>query len=662
MNKENKDNISQDNGKKAVAGSLILIVILGFAVYGNSLGGKFIWDDEFLVQENIFIKDLSHIGKFFDRGIGAGAGEKYGFYRPLQMVTYMIDYAFWKLDVKGYHIGSIIYHILAALSLFWLVHILFDDWLISLSTALLFVVHPVHTEAVTYISGRSDSLTLLFMLLCLVFYLKTLTSGNIVSYLLALLAYVLALLSRESALILPLFILLYHYCFGKRFNLLSFMPIAGIAFIYLVVRFTFLKELQTYLTHTSTLWQRLPGFFIAIVNYIRLLFLPLGLHMEYSNRLFPLANTKAIIGIFILGGLLVYAYKKRQSNSLVSFGLFWFFLGLVPVSGLYPINAYMAEHWLYLPSIGIFLIVAKGLSVLREKKGRVLSTIPFVVLLVFYSSLTIRQNTYWNEPISFYQRTLKYAPYSEKAHYNLGNEYKANEDYQKAIALYKKTIEIDPEYIKAYNNLGLAYHSIDEKDQAEAVYLKTIEIDPEYAKPYNNLGRVYEDKGQNQKAITYYTKAIEIDPDYSTAYYNMGIAYYPLDVQKSIAAYKKATEIDPQYAKAHYNLGLVYYKMGKFEQSIESYKKALASDPANEKTYNNLANVYFSLQKYEQAIANYKKAIEVKPVYPQAYSNMAFSYLKNKQYKQALEAFNRAKDMGVVNPNVERALRAYIQK
>ena len=152
---------------------LILITVLGFAVYGNAINGAFLWDDQLLIKDNQYIRDYSYLGQIFSSDTEAGAGEQSGFWRPIQIFTYTIEYSLWQLNASGYHLTNIILHILVALSVFWLVNILFDNQRLALFTGLLFVAHPIHTGAVAYISGRADSLAALFMLLCFVFYSKT---------------------------------------------------------------------------------------------------------------------------------------------------------------------------------------------------------------------------------------------------------------------------------------------------------------------------------------------------------------------------------------------------------------------------------------------------------------------------------------------------------
>lgn len=465
---------------KSVLISCALIITLGFIVYANSLDGEFIWDDYHLIRDNLYIRSYSNIDKIFSENMGASVGSKFNSYRPLQMLTYMFDYSLWKLDVRGYHLTNLFLHILAGFCILWLVNILFGDRPLSLFTALFFVVHPIHTEAVTYISGRAEPLAVIFMLLTFIFYIKYLHLQKMRFYILVILSYICALLSKESALILPILLLLYHYTFKKKLKLKVFLPVAGVAFVYTLLRLTLLKALLSGVSTTASasLGRRIPGFFVAITNYTRLLFFPFGLHMEYGDRLFSLIHPQALLGAAILFSLLIYATRIRNSNGLVFFSLSWFLLTLLPVSNIYPINAYMAEHWLYLPSIGFFLLLAKGLNYLyRAGKLRIYAAVLGISLLASYSYLAIGQNRYWQEPIAFYKKTLQYTPDSWRAHFNLGYIYYERGRKNEAIGAFKKAIETAPFDSGAYYNLAFIYEELGQKQQAQAVYKKAIQID-----------------------------------------------------------------------------------------------------------------------------------------------------------------------------------------
>ncbi len=409
--------------------STVLIILLGFMVYSNSLNGEFLWDDNVLVRDNTYIRDWSNLPRMFtpDAGakFGVGIGKKYNFFRPSQMITYMMDYSLWKLDVRGYHLSNVVFHVFAALAVFWLAILFYDNWLMALLAGLLFVAHPARTEVVSYISGRADSLTALFLPLCFIFYIKYLRAERFSFLLLACASYILSLLSRENSLILPLLLILYHYSFKVRFKFKQFLPIASLSLIYIVLRCTLLKSLLSE-TFPTTFIQRVPGFFVALLNYTRLLMAPFNLHMEYGNGTFAFNDQRAIAGAVILFFVLAYVFsvRKKEGYGIIFFSVLWFVLALLPSSNLYPLNAYMAEHWLYIPSIGIFLIAAKGFILLYERRPfQVLSIVLAALPIGFYSILTFKQNAYWRDSISLYRLTLKHSADSARVHFNLGNQY-----------------------------------------------------------------------------------------------------------------------------------------------------------------------------------------------------------------------------------------------
>lgn len=563
--------------RRLVSISILLIIVLGSLVYANCIHNPFIWDDTLLIVPNDSIKNWSSIGKLFVENMGAAAEEKYSFYRPLQMVSYTLDYSFWKLRPEGYHLTNIAIHILAALSLFWFIQILFKDTLLSCLASLFFVVHPVHTEAITYISGRSDPLALLFLLLTFILYIKQLHLRNPVFYLLTALTYTAALLSREQSLILPLLILLYHYSFKEKVRFKPFVFLVALAGIYVLMRFSLLRHLISHVSFRSSAFDRLPGFFVAIFTYVRLLILPFDLHMDYGWKLFPLTNPKALAGLFLFIAALIYGWKQRNQRPITFFALFWFFLALLPVSNIYPINAYMAEHWLYLPSVGFFLLLASGIRLVSKNKHvRLLSVVCFVSLLAFYAYLTIRQNILWKDPIAFYARTLKYTPDSTRAMNNLGKAYQDAGRYDEAVLIYKKTIETDPNSKITYFNLASAYKKIGQYKEAIPLYKKSIEINPDSAGAYYNLANIYKELGRNDEAITLYKNAILHNPNYVDAYNNLGIVYSAKgERQEAISCFKKAIEINPGHPIAYANLAVEYYYEGNYDLAIRNCDKAV---------------------------------------------------------------------------------------
>lgn len=485
---------------------IILIIFICFSIYGNSLNNAFVWDDIALIRDNAYIKDCSRAGGFFAGHMSSI--EKSDFYRPLVMISYAIDYSIWKLNTMGYHLTNILLHCLTALAVYWLVAILYGNSFIALLTGIFFAVHPVHTEAVTYISGRSDCLAGFLMVLSFIFYVKNLQKRKMKFYIFMILAYAGGVLSREAALALPLLLLIYNYTFGRELKFKEITPFLIVSFIYASLRLIILGHLA----FTADFLQRLPGFFAAIAGYIKLLVFPFYLHMVDSKiELFSLNDPKVIAGILITAFLLIYAFKNRKNHSPVFFSISWFLLALLPVSNIYPLNAYMREHWLYVPSIGFFLLLASGLSSLCARKKFYVAGIVFIIgLSGFYSYLTIKQNEYWKEPIGFYKRTLEYDPDNWRLLLNLGNAYNETGKIEEAEASYKKALGINPKSAEAYHNLGIIYNNMGRKEEAMAAFHKALDINPKDSITCLCLSRAYFYKKEYDLAVEYCYKAIDL--------------------------------------------------------------------------------------------------------------------------------------------------------
>ena len=617
---------------------LFLIIILGLFIYANSLNGEFIRDDNTLVRDNVYIKSWSGIGRCFTKNIALGGRQEWNSYRPLQMLTYALDYSAWKSDVRGYHLTNTLLHILTALALYWFINVLYTDKTLSFFTAVLFVTHPIHTGAVSYISGRADSLAALFMLLCLIVYIKFINERKTPVYIFMILTYAAALLSRENSLTLPLLLLVYHYAFKKKIDRASLFSLSALAGAYILLRLTVLKAMLSNISYTTTLAQRIPGFFAALAGYIKLLLLPFNLHTAYGNKLFNLGDPAALAGMAIMAALLIAAFKSRKkgtgyffendkagksslspffakagkSSLSPFFALMWFIITLLPQSNLYPVNAYMAEHWLYLPSMGFFLIAAKGLAHLyRDERSKVFGIAAVIALVSFYSYLTVKQNYYWKEPVSFYKRTLKYAPDDFKEYLHLGNAYRRMRMTRESIESYMKAVKINPECAEAYNNLGAANYDAGKKKEAAPFFKKALEINPDYAAAYNGLALVYYDTGRRKEAVELYQKAIAIDPEYPSPYYNLANAHRAAgEAERAIVLYKKAIKADSAYLKAYNNLGLSFYETGRKEEAARAYKSAIDINPGYGEAYNNLAVLYYYDGKYDLAIKYCDMAVE----------------------------------------------------
>ncbi|MDD5737930.1 MAG: hypothetical protein PHH20_06505, partial [Candidatus Omnitrophica bacterium] len=391
------------------------IVTLGIMAYRSSLFGDFVLDDLTLVVLNSHIQGFSQAGRLFLENIGAGFSQEASsaFYRPLQILSYAADHSFWGLNYAGYHLTNIILHILAALGVFHLIRVITRKDALSFAAAAVFAVHPANTEAVSYISGRADPLSALFIVLCLICYIKYLDTSGVKYYVLFPLLYFCALMSRESGLMLPVLILLYHLSSKRKVTrdlaLKLAFPLAAVTAVYLLMRSAALDSMFPYY-RAAPLTARLAGFFAAFAEYIRILFLPFGLHMEYGRKVFYFNDPRVIIGALLFAACIYFVAKRRKTGGAEFFFSAWFIAGLIPVSNIFPMGAYMAEHWLYLPSVGFYAVMASAVFRLPKAAAVALSA----VILLGLAAATAKQNRYWADPEVFYTRTLEYSPDSAR--------------------------------------------------------------------------------------------------------------------------------------------------------------------------------------------------------------------------------------------------------
>lgn len=641
--------------------SISLIIIFGLITYSNSLNNEFVWDDNHLIKDNQFIKDPSNFGKVFLTNIGAGAGIDRIFYRPIQIFSYMIDYTIWKLNPFGYHLTNTFLHILVSLSLFWLINIFFNNKLLSLLTAVLYVVHPIHTEAVTYISGRSDSLAFLFMLLSFIFYHKKINSKRVIYYVILLICYAAALLSRENVLIFPFILLIYHNIFRIKIKPVTYLSVLGISIAYLLNRVFYLESLATYSISTSShLVERLPGIFVAITNYAKLLIFPFNLHMEYGQKTFSFMDPQAISGILIIVSMITYAFLKRK-DIVIYFSIAWFLLTFLPISNIYPINAYMAEHWMYIPSVGFFIILSNGLiSITKKQKIKPFFLILSIGIILYFACLTFVQNNYWQDPQTFYERTLKFAPDSWRANFNLGNIYAKNHNYKEAIILYKKSLDNNSDNIEAYNNLANSYMAIGDNTKAINIYKKTIETNPKNIQAYNNLGNAFVSTRNLNGAYAAFRKVIELNPKNPSGYNNLSNIYLSSgQFKKAVNILHKLIAITPNDINAYYNLALAYSNLNQNNDALNIYKKIIKLKPDDIVAYFNMGNRYAAMGKNMQAIVSYEKACEIDPNAAYVYYSLAVVYFREEKFNIAIQYYDKAVKLGLENSAFANLLEQY---
>ncbi|MEK6733420.1 MAG: tetratricopeptide repeat protein [Candidatus Omnitrophota bacterium] len=498
------------------------IILATIFSYLNSFQNQFVFDDEDFVVKNSTIQDWHKWPHVFTENMIQGARKGSNFYRPLQSLTHGVDYILWKDKPQGHHAFNILFHILAAITAYMMLKAVFSREA-SFLAALFFAVHPVHTEVITYISGRSEPMAAFFILLAVLLFSK-----NIV---LSCVSFILAILSKESAFIAPALIMLYSYFSTLRLRriartisdiLRAISPFIIIGIIYGVLRLTVLNFSNTVGANLPQpyfyvpLYLRFLTFLKTLHVYFSILLWPFGLHMERQIGLArSIFELQVFSGLSIFVSLFFIAVRIKKWNNAVLFSVCWFFIAMFPYSNIIPINALIYEHWLYLPSIGFFLFIAWLLEELI-KKGKVFKYAAIalaVITALFYMWRTYERNKEWRDPISFYESTIKYAPDSARLHNNLAMAYADKGRLDDAIKEYKKAIESGDYYPQTHYNLSNIYLQKNDYENAIKELKRSIEIDSSFLYTHESLALIY----FNQKSFSEARKEagyiLNVEPD-----------------------------------------------------------------------------------------------------------------------------------------------------
>lgn len=602
---------------------LFLIIVVNFSVYYNSLEGGFIWDDKELIVKNYYIKSWNNISTvltkdFFYRSKEEG---KIGYYRPVITLSYMLDYKLWGLKPIGYHLTNLIFHTLNCLLIYFIVFLLFGSYITPFFTSLLFAIHPIHTESVSWISGRTDVIASFFFFISFLLYLYGVKLKKWGYYILSLFVFVLALLSKEMVMTLPLLIMVYDYYFVAEREIRKmrgrvkywagyFLAIGT----YAVIRFVIFQvgTGNPYVEGLNRLNVVLT-FGKGFLYYLWKLLLPFNLSAYVILTLGSFTDIVVWIGIVLIAGLVIAGL--RSNNREISFGIGFFLISLLPLTNLIPISAPfdihfpLAERFLYIPSFGFCLVL--GIVIGKALRlDRLMVGIFIFMLLFFYAYNTFARNKDWDEEFGFYLATLKASPQSIVIQNNLGNVFLDRGLLNEAEERFKQALRLKPTYAAAYNNLGNVYLRRGGYDRAIELYTKALYFDSNYPEIYNNLGNAYDSLGAYKQATDSYTEALRILPQFAEAHNNLGITYYHVKMyDEAISEYEKVIQLGLDTVEVRNNLGNVYDDKGFPEKAIQEYSKAIALDSRNPLPYLNLAVVYaFKYRDKEKAVYYLKTA------------------------------------------------------
>lgn len=543
-----------------------LIITSSLAIYSNTLKNGFVGDDKGTITNNSLIKDIHNLPKLFEkREYFALSGEFT--YRPFTTFTYFIDYILYRDKAWGYHLTNIILHAVNGILLYiFLILFTQTSWLrnqkpYSLSdkahtaivvrpsnlnfflpffVSLLFVTHPVLTEAVNAISYREDILVFLFYIATLIIYaiLRSASALNPLSsfiiYTFSCLTYSFALLSKEMAVTLPLVVYSYEWLYTDKDNkgLYSILlnrcnaGYVAITFAYLWLRFYYFNNpFEIYLPPWS-LTERALTIPFLLLSYLKLILFPTPLSADYE--IIPISSVSSyafVSPLIAIASLLILAFVLRRIEKGITFGIFFFFITLMPVYNIIPIFNPMAERYIYMPIVGIITAIVLAVNRVLQTKYRNILLIILVLTISIYSTGVIERNRVWIDNFTWLSDTEKKMPNSYRVHHLLGRMYGDEGKIEEAVKHYKVALELRPYSINDLLELGSIYDSSGQFEKGIKQFKVALKFKPSDPMFYYYFGNFYNEEGRFDEAVQQYQAALKLNQEFIEARYNLGLVY-----------------------------------------------------------------------------------------------------------------------------------------
>ena len=622
----------------------LLIVAAGILAYANSFGGVFLFDDTWNIVEQPRIRQLWPVWDLLQSR------------RPVVSLSLALNYALGNLNVWGYHLVNLIVHILTALTLFALVNRTLIQTRVkaapylALSTALLWVVHPLTTQSVTYIIQRGEALMALFYLLTLYCVLRGATTRRTyLWYVAAVLACTLGMASKAVMVTAPLAVALYDRIFlaqswretwRKRWLLYLGLLASGLVLVSSGIVQTVLNFSGKGTATVGFAYKNVTPLEYAlsqagvILHYLRLSLWPNPLCMDY---MWSVAKTSTAIvpPVLVLSLLLAATLWALWKKPSIGFAAAFFFLVLAPTSSFIPIKDLAFEHRMYLPlACVIVLIVSAGWSILSFFSRR-LALFPSATRLI---SIVV---------VAVVAGALAYGTI------------RRNHDYYSEVEMWSKIVTLRPDNYRAHDDLGRSLRAAGRLDEAFAHFAESLRLNPNYHAAHNNLGNALMKRRQFAEATKHLEQAIRLNPKFDKAYSNLGAALAQQGkFEEAIPHLKKAIELNPYHGSAHSNLGNVFAALGDNEQALEHYLEALRITDDSAEVHNNMAGTLFDLNRTDEAIEHFRIALRLNPSYIDAYCNLAIALMKQNRFEEAIYAYQAALKVSPGHPRATAGLKA----
>jgi len=595
----------QGDGRLTLPIQIALLIAVTFLVYSNTLQNQFVWDDDQFIVNNPAIRSLQEWPRYFYDVQTHATTTHFLVYRPLRTLSYAVDYALWQLNPARYHLTNVVLHCLTVLVSYGVARMIFGHNLLALIVALLYGLHPVQTEAVAWVKGRDDLLCALFYFAAFAVFLRAMKEGISLRYIwLISVLYALALLSKAMAITLPVILFVYQMMVhravsfknsdemaqrqGLRPYLLMYLVLGVVAIGFFLLRFAVIGRVsQTEWlggTFGATMLTMLP----ALGHYLKLLIFPLHLNADYYG--FPISMSffegRVVISLAVLLMVVAAGVVCRRRFPLVTFGVLWLGITILPVSNIIPTMQFVAERFLYLPVFGFCLVVvelfALGYGRARAAPRAVLVGL-LVALLGFYAIRTVVRNADWKDRETLFRVTAASAPNAIRPNKNYGVCLLNRGAYAEAGVIFDRLVRLDPLNHELIRHLGYAWYYDGRTTEGLQLILTAHRSEPDYLQSYIDLGILYGQQGNYQRSRHFLEAALELNQPSAALYYNLAITYRALGLRaKEKLYYWKALGIEPGHQDALRSLAALYWQEENWPGALRCYEKLLTINPQDQ--------------------------------------------------------------------------------
>ena len=560
--------------------SLIIIVVAVFLAYSDSFENSFQFDDVHHIHQSRHIRNFE---SFKDLDFWFSFSN-----RAPAIFTLAVNYKLGGLEITGYHMLNILIHLSVSIAIFFFVGLLLGSGTvknryikdnkrsIQIFSALIFALHPIQTESVTYIVQRMESLAFLFYIMALIFYYYLRISGKNKYFFLKTTGFalfsILAVMTKQASYSLPLAILLMELYFIRnregRINkklTLSLTVILLLVTIAGIVTDTLPKDIMA----EDSRLQYMLSQTVVIPKYILLLIFPVFQNIDH-NVIIPesIFSPSSLFGIFLVIVLLFLSYNLfKKGNIVLSFTISWFFAMIILRSSILPISDLMTERRLYSATLSIALFIPVFLYFLASKfkeqnSRKYFITVLLSLITISFALGTYQRNKVWKNELTLWKDSVTKSPEKFRPNYNVAEALKKTGNSDLALEYYNKAYRLNPQSYGVCNNIGTIYAQKKDNESALKYFLEALRLNPKYPKAMNNLANMYLRTNKLEQAEELYIMAINYDKNFIEPYINLGLLYMITErYNESKKNYLRVLEMDPGNDNAIKNLGIIEEKM-----------------------------------------------------------------------------------------------------